>query len=106
MKSLNEIRTSRSAKRLPRTKSAKPKKPSQNYLNMYVLTTEKERLEKELKIIDRRRIELLMRINDVSKELKDIEDKIDSLKKSGELKTDVPELSVDSKQWKKFSMNY
>lgn len=82
MKSLNEIRTSRSAKRLPRTKSAKPKKPSQNYLNMYVLTTEKERLEKELKIIDRRRIELIMRINDVTKELRDIEAKISELKKS------------------------
>lgn len=106
MKSLNEIRTSRSAKRLPRTKSAKPKKPSQNYLNMYVLTTEKERLEKELKIIDRRRIELIMRINDVSKELKEIETKIADLKKSGELKTDAPELPIDSKQWKKFSMNY
>jgi predicted nucleic acid-binding Zn-ribbon protein len=106
MKSLNEIRTSRSAKRLPRTKSAKPKKPSQNYLNMYVLTTEKERLEKELKIVDRRRIELIMRINDVSKELKEIETKIGDLKKSGELKTDAPELPIDSKQWKKFSMNY
>ncbi len=106
MKSLNEIRTSRSAKRLPRTKSAKPKKPSQNYLNMYVLTTEKERLEKELKIIDRRRIELIMRINDVSKELRDIEAKISELKKAGELKSDAPELPIDSKQWKKFSMNY
>ncbi|MFN3345755.1 MAG: hypothetical protein ACK412_08905 [Chloroherpetonaceae bacterium] len=106
MKSLNEIRTSRSAKRLPRTKSAKPKKPSQNYLNMYVLTTEKERLEKELKIIDRRRIELIMRINDVSKELRDIESKISELKKAGELKSDAPELPIDSKQWKKFSMNY
>lgn len=106
MKSLNEIRTSRSAKRLPRTKSAKPKKPSQNYLNMYVLTTEKERLEKELKIIDRRRIELIMRINDVTKELRDIEAKISELKKAGELKSDAPELPIDSKQWKKFSMNY
>jgi len=106
MKSLNEIRTSRSAKRLPRTKSAKPKKPSQNYLNMYVLTTEKERLEKELRIIDRRRIELLMRINDISKEIKDIETKISELKKAGELKTDAPELPLGPKQWKKFSMNY
>ncbi len=106
MKSLNEIRTSRSAKRLPRTKSAKPQKPSQNYLNMYVLTTEKERLEKELRIIDRRRIELIMRINDVSKELKQIESKINALKQTGELKTDAPELPIDSKQWKKFSMNY
>ncbi len=106
MKSLNEIRTSRSAKRLPRTKSAKPKKPSQNYLNMYVLTAEKERLEKELRIIDRRRIELIMRINDVSKELKDIKTKIAQLKKSGDLKSDAPELPVDSKQWKTFSINY
>lgn len=106
MKSLNEIRTARSAKRLPRTKSAKPKKPSQNYLNMYVLTTEKERLEKELKIIDRRRIELIMRINDVSKELNEIQTKIETLKKSGELKMDAPDLPIDSKQWKKFSMNY
>ncbi len=106
MKSLNEIRTSRSAKRLPRTKSAKPKKPSQNYLNMYVLTTEKERLEKELKIIDRRRIELIMKLNDLSKEIQDIETKISNLKKSGELKSDAPELPIDSKQWKKFSMNY
>lgn len=106
MKSLNEIRTSRSAKRLSRTKSAKPKKPSQNYLNMYVLTAEKERLEKELRIIDRRRIELIMRINDVSKELKEIETKLDNLKKSGDLKTDTHELPIDSKQWKKFSMNY
>ncbi len=104
MKSLNEIRTSRSAKRLPRTKSAKPKKPSQNYLNMYVLTTEKERLEKELRVIDRRRIELLMRINDVNRELREIETKIESLKKSGELKSEAPDL--DPKQWKKFSMNY
>jgi|GEM_PF-2423978 chromosome segregation ATPase len=106
MKTLNEIRTARNAKRLPRTKSAKPKKPSQNYLNMYVLTTEKERLEKELRIVDRRRIELLMRINDISKELKEIEAKISALKKNGDLKTDAPELPIDSKQWKKFSMNY
>ncbi len=106
MKSLNEIRTSRSAKRLPRTKSAKPKKPSQNYLNMYVLTTEKERLEKELRIIDRRRIELIMRINDVSRELRDIEAKINELKKAGELKSDALELPIESKQWKKFSINY
>ncbi len=106
MKTLNEIRTARNAKRPPRTKSAKPKKPSQHYLNMYVLTTEKERLEKELRIIDRRRIELLMRINDISKELKDIETKINELKKTGELKTDTPELPLDPKQWKKFSMNY
>lgn len=73
---------------------------------MYVLTTEKERLEKELKIIDRRRIELIMRINDVTKELRDIEAKISELKKAGELKSDAPELPIDSKQWKKFSMNY
>lgn len=106
MKSLNEIRTARNAKRPPRTKSAKPQKPSHNYLNMYVLTTEKERLEKELRIIDRRRIELIMRINDVSKELKEIEAKINALKKTGELKTDTIQLPADSKQWKKFSINY
>ncbi|MCS6990063.1 MAG: hypothetical protein NZM06_11165 [Chloroherpetonaceae bacterium] len=106
MKSLNEIRTSRHAKRPPRTKTAKPQKPSQNYLNLYVLTTEKERLEKELRIVDRRRIELLMRINDISKELREIEAKIESLKKAGELKTEPRELPPESKQWKKFSMNY
>jgi len=47
-----------------------------------------------------------MRINDISKEIKDIETKISELKKAGELKTDAPELPLDPKQWKKFSMNY
>jgi predicted nucleic acid-binding Zn-ribbon protein len=104
MKTLAEIRTVGSLKRNSRTRSAKPKKPSQNFLDMYVLTTEKERLEKELRIIDRRRLELMMRIADVTRDVQLIGKKIDTMRKSGDITSE--EFTRLEAQLKKFSLNY
>lgn len=72
IKTVSAIKSARSLKRIPRSKTAKPIGTSGNYLNLYVLSTEKERLEKELAAVERRRGEIVKQLANVTKEIEDI----------------------------------
>ncbi|PIO48016.1 MAG: hypothetical protein CMR00_07320 [[Chlorobium] sp. 445] len=72
IKTVSAIKSARSLKRIPRSKTARPIGTSGNYLNLYVLSTEKERLEKELATIERRRSEIVKQLANVMKEIEDI----------------------------------
>ncbi|MBC8043643.1 MAG: hypothetical protein IAF08_09400 [Rhizobacter sp.] len=97
MKGLSQIKSIRSVKNIPRTRSAKPKNDSTEYLNLYVLTVERERLTKELAVLDRRRGEVDMR-------LKSLNDNIASLiAKRGMA---IKPAEDESKKWKTVSLKY
>lgn len=96
MKTISAIKSARSLKRIPRSKTAKPVGPSGNYLNLYVLSTEKERLEKELAAVERRRSEIIKQLANVMKEIEELTKK--HLKESEKKQPDKP--------FKTMSLNY
>jgi len=96
IKTISAIKSARSLKRVPRSKTAKPIGTSGNYLNLYVLTTEKERLEKELAAVERRRHEIIKQLENVIKEIEDI-----TKKHIKEIEKKQPE-----KPFKTVSLNY
>ncbi len=96
IKTVSAIKSARSLKRIPRSKTAKPIGTSGNYLNLYVLSTEKERLEKELAAVERRRSEIVKQLANVTKEIEDITKK--HLKDTEKKQPDKP--------FKTVSLNY
>lgn len=96
IKTISAIKSARSLKRIPRSKTAKPIGTSGNYLTLYVLSTEKERLEKELATVERRRSEILKQLVHVTKEIEDITKK--HLKETEKKSSDKP--------FKTMSLNY
>jgi mevalonate kinase len=72
IKTISAIKSARSLKRIPRSKTAKPIGTSGNYLNLFVLDTQKQRLEKELAAVERRRHEIIKQLENVIKEIEDI----------------------------------
>ncbi|MFN3386023.1 MAG: hypothetical protein ACK42Y_05490 [Candidatus Thermochlorobacter sp.] len=96
IKTVSAIKSARSLKRIPRSKTAKPIGTSGNYLNLYVLSTEKERLEKELAAVERRRSEIVKQLANVMKEIEDITKK--HLKDTEKKQPDKP--------FKTVSLNY
>ena len=68
LKSLGDIANLGDLRR-PSAKSGKPALPTTAILNLYMRGNEKMRIEKELKRVRRRRVQLLMRLKDVDREM-------------------------------------
>ncbi|KER10926.1 MAG: hypothetical protein HY22_01795 [[Candidatus Thermochlorobacteriaceae] bacterium GBChlB] len=97
MKTVGSLKTLRSVKRMPKTRTAKPKNSSADYLNLYVMTVEKDRLEKELAVLERRRGEVLKQLADVTKEIESVA-KLQAARDAVAAKNEKP--------WKTFNMTY
>lgn len=106
MKGLSQIKSARSVRSLPRTRTGKPKSESSDYLNLYILTVERERLQKELAVLDRRRTEVDTRLKTLNADIERI------MGKSVAALTQVAQHEqggqggADGKSWKTMSVDY
>jgi predicted nucleic acid-binding Zn-ribbon protein len=97
LKSLREIRTMQSSKKrsIPRTQTSA-------YLDLYVLRREKDRLEKEIAVLERRKRNIQERLGDIGAEMRKIEKKEAEKERAG---PPVPEES-SRREWKKIPLKY
>ena len=69
MKSISEISGLRSIKSMHSSgKRSIPRVQSSTYLDLYILRKEKDRLEKEIYILDKRKKDILKKLDEVNKE--------------------------------------
>ena len=103
MKSVSEISGLRSVKSMHLTgKRSIPRVESSAYLDLYMLKKEKDRLEKEIYILDKRN-------KDTQKKLDDINKEMDKLQKAeaGRKEKVLHELEKPSeKEWKTMKLKY
>lgn len=70
MKSVSEISGLRSIKSMHSSgKRSIPRVQSSTYLDLYMLRKEKDRLEKEIYILDKRKKDILKKLDEVNKEM-------------------------------------
>ena len=70
MKSISEISGLRSIKSMHSSgKRSIPRVQSSTYLDLYMLRKEKDRLEKEIYILDKRKKDILKKLDEVNKEM-------------------------------------
>ncbi|MDX2127939.1 MAG: hypothetical protein SFU91_02750 [Chloroherpetonaceae bacterium] len=110
MKTLAELKSTRSIKKLPRSRSSKPRGKSGAYLDLYVMTVEKERLEKELAVLERRRKEIIGQLDTAKKNIEEIFERKNIVPESKAAA--APSLGSEtgttesSQPWKTISLNY
>lgn len=103
MKGVSEISGLRSIKSMrSSSKRSIPRVQSSAYLDLYMLRKEKDRLEKEIYILDKRKIETQKKLNDVNKQM----DKL--LKAEPERKEGVSQEVKKPKEseWKTMTLKY
>jgi len=103
MKGVSEIGGLRSIKSMhSSSKRSIPRVQSSAYLDLYMLRKEKDRLEKEIYILDKRKIETQKKLNDVNKQM----DKL--LKAEPERKEGVSQEVKKPKEseWKTMTLKY
>jgi putative cell wall-binding protein len=97
LRGLREIRTMTSSQ-----KRSIPRVQSSAYLDLYILSKEKDRLEKEVCNLDKRKKSIQKRLDEINAEM-------DRLQKA---ETERPEGNIESiekpsgKDWKTLSLNY
>jgi len=101
---LREIRTLHSAK-----KRSIPRVQSSTYLDLYMLGKEKDRLEKEMFILEKRKTSMQKRLDEIAVEMKKLEE-AEGIARSNtnpnsEERTYTPG-NVVKKEWKKMVLNY
>lgn len=97
VKSLREIRTMQSSK-----KRSIPRIQTSAYLDLYILRKEKDRLEKEIAVLDRRKKNIQKKLGDISAEMEKIE-------KTEAQKQQVYSLGskeLSRTEWKKVPLKY
>ena len=105
MKGVSEISGLRSIKSMhSSSKRSIPRVQSSAYLDLYMLRKEKDRLEKEIYILDKRKNETQKRLDDVNKGMEKLQ-KAETGKK--ERPTNEFEKPADAgKEWKTMSLKY
>lgn len=98
---LRDIRSHRSIGRrsLPRFQSSA-------YLGLYMLRVEKERLEKELALIERRRKEIEKRLLELQREMEGLERSAQSGRPDNGVKKGAEPDGSTRKKWKTFALKY
>ena len=101
VKSLRDIRSLRST-----AKRAIPRVQSSAYLDLYILEKEKERLEKEATLLERRSMAVLKRLEDIQQQAESLE-KSASLTEGqkGEEKRETKR-GGPGRKWRTVSLNY
>jgi len=103
MKGVSEIGGLRSIKSMhSSSKRSIPRVQSSAYLDLYMLRKEKDRLEKEIYILDKRKIETQKKLDGINKQM-------DKLLKAGpERKEEVSQefKKPTGKEWKKMTLKY
>jgi hypothetical protein len=97
LKGLSETRTLQGSK-----KRSMPRAQNTTYLDIFILGKEKDRLEKEMIIIDKRKASLQKRLDDIAVEMKKLKEAEIRGKRAtpGESKKHPP------KDWKTMAMTY
>jgi len=94
---LREIKTMHSSK-----KRSIPRVQSSAYLDLYMLRKEKDRLEKEVCILDKRRKSIQKRLDEINTEMEKLE-KIEARKVEANLETST---KPSGKDWKTMALKY
>lgn len=97
VKSLREIRTMQSSK-----KRSIPRVQTSPYLDLYILRKEKDRLEKEIAILDRKKKNVKKRLGDISAEMEMIE-KTEAKKRQA---YSLGSKELSEMEWKKVPLKY
>jgi len=103
MKGVSEISGLRSIKSMHSSnKRSIPRVQSSAYLDLYMLRKEKDRLEKEIYILDKRKNETQKRLDDVNKGMEELQKA-----KTGRKERPTNEFEKPAgKEWKTMSLNY
>lgn len=96
---LGEIRTMHSAK-----KRSIPRVQSSAYLDLYMLGKEKDRMEKEMFILEKRKTSLQKRLDEVAVEMNKLEGAETRGWQAGQ--REVVKEETQKKRWKKMALSY
>ncbi|MDO9575864.1 MAG: hypothetical protein Q7J55_04990 [bacterium] len=101
---LGEIRTMHSSK-----KRSIPRVQSSAYLDLYMLGKEKDRLEKEMFILEKRKTSIQKRLDEIAVEMKKLEEE-EGIARSNTNPNSAERTytlgNVVKKEWKKMVLNY